>query len=143
MEGLMKFLNYTFFYTYIGLILLAGFWGAFLYPNLDFYYLFEMEVNVLPEYSKINMLSQYRFLRALELGYGLFAVFFFKEIFSLKKYNNLFLSIMGLGILSRGISWIIDGMPSKLFLFFLAYEAVGWVVIFVYSRKIGIHYVGR
>ena len=139
----MKFLNYTFFYTYIGLVLLAGFWGAFLYPSLDFSYLFKMEINELPDFSKVNMLSQYRFLRALELGYGLFAIVFFKEIFSFRKYNNLFLAIMGMGVLSRAVSWIIDGMPSPLFIFFLVYEAVGWIVIFLYSRKIGIHYVGR
>jgi hypothetical protein len=143
MEGIMKFLNFIFFYTYIGLVLLAGFWGAFLYPILDFTYLFKLDINGLPEISKVNMLSQYRFLRALELGFGLFAIFFFKEIFLIRKYNQLFLAIMGLGILSRTVSWMIDGMPSAIFLFFLFYEAVGWVVIFIYSRKIGIDYVGR
>lgn len=138
----MKFLSYTFFYTYVGLVLLAGFWGAFLYPSLDFAYLFKIEINELPDFSKVNMLSQYRFLRALELGYGLFAIFFFKEIFSLRKYNNLFLAIMGMGVLSRAVSWIADGMPSPLFIFFLIYEALGWLIIFAYSRKTGINYVG-
>ncbi|MEX2592903.1 MAG: DUF4345 family protein [Anditalea sp.] len=139
----MKFLNYTFFYTYVGLVVLAGFWGAFIYPYLDFIYLFNLDVNSLPEYAKVNLLSQYRFLRALELGYGLFSLYFLKEIFSKLKYNKVFLTIMGLGILSRVVSWIIDGAPSHLFMFFLSYEAVGWAFIFVYSRKIGIYHVSR
>ena len=77
----MKFLSYFFFYTYIGLVLLAGFLGAFLFPSMDFPYLMEMDLSNLPEHSKVNLLSQYRFLRALELGFGLFSIVFIKEIF--------------------------------------------------------------
>lgn len=135
----MKFLNYFFFYTYIGLVLLAGFWGAFLFPQMDFPYLMEMDLSSLPEHSKINLLSQYRFLRALELGFGLFSILFIKEIFREDKFNKLFLGIMGLGVLARLVSWVVDGVPNHLFLFFLAYEAVGWLIILVYSRKLGIY----
>lgn len=139
----MKFLNYAFFYTYIGLVIVAGIWGAFIYPYFDFNYLLHLNVNELPDESRVNLLSQYRFLRALELGYGLFSIIFLKEIFSRKKYNQLFLGIMGLGILARMVSWMVDGMPSSLFIFFLAYEAVGLVIILIYSRKIGIYYADR
>lgn len=139
----MTLLNYIFFYTYVGLVILAGFWGAFVYPYLDFRYLFDLDLYGLPDYTQVNLLSQYRFLRALELGYGLFSLCFLKEIFTLQKYNKLFLTIMGLGVLARVASWIADGIPSHLFLFFLAYEAMGWIVIFVYSRKIGIYDTGR
>ena len=135
----MKFLNYFFFYTYIGLVLLAGFWGAFLFPQMDFPYLMEMDLSGLPEHAKINLLSQYRFLRALELGFGLFSILFIKEIFREGKFNKLFLGIMGLGVLARLVSWVVDGVPNHLFVFFLAYEAVGWLIILVYSRKLGIY----
>lgn len=137
----MKFLNYTFFYTYVGLVILAGLWGAFIYPSLDFNLLFDMDLNHLPEYTQVNLLSQYRFLRAIELGFGLFAIYFLDEIFGRKKFNRLFLIIMASGILARIASWIFDGTPSGLTLFFLFYEAVGWAIIFIYSRNLRIYHV--
>ena len=137
----MAFLNYFFFYTYIGLVVLAGIWGAFGFPHLDFRHLFSLELDTLSDYTQINMLSQYRFLRALELGYGLFALCFLKEIFSVRKFNLLFLSIMGLGILARIVSWLVEGAPSGLFIFFLSYEALGWGIILFYSFKKGLYHV--
>jgi len=137
----VAFLNYFFFYTYIGLVLLAGFWGAFLAPHLDFGYLFALDLHSLEEQAKVNLLSQYRFLRALELGYGLFAIVFLKEIFSVKRFNLLFLSIMGLGILARIVSWFVDGTPSGLFIFFLSYETLGWCIILLYGTKKGLYHV--
>jgi hypothetical protein len=119
----------------VGLILLAGFWGAFGYARLDHLWLFDLDPNTLPEGSRINMLSQYRFLRALELGYGLFAVIFTKEIFTQKKFNALFLLIMFSGVLARIVSLIMEGSPSRLFYFFLFYEMTGVVIIYLYTRK--------
>ena len=130
----MKRLSYFFFYTYVGLVLLAGFWGAFVYPRLDHLWLFDLDPNTLPEHTRINLLSQYRFLRALELGYGLFAILFTKEIFTDKKFNTLFLLIMFSGVLARIVSLIVEGSPSGLFYFFLTYEMVGVAVIYFYSR---------
>lgn len=137
----MAFLNYFFFYTYIGLVVLAGIWGAFGFPQLDFRYLFSLDLDTLPEDAQINLLSQYRFLRALELGYGLFALCFLKEIFSIRKFNLLFLSIMGLGILARIVSWLMEGPPGGLFIFFLSYEVLGWGTILLYSIKKGLYHV--
>lgn len=136
----MATINYFFFYSYVGLVVLAGLWGAFIYPVLDFSFLLQMNIESLPEYSRVNLLSQYRFLRALELGYGLYSLYFLKDIFSKPKYNQLFLSIMGLGIMARLFSWVQDGTPSDLFIFFLIYEALGWVAIFIYSLKMRIYH---
>ena len=138
----MAFLNYFFFYTYIGLVLLAGFWGAFVYPYLEFEYLLEVDLQTLEEGAKVNLLSQYRFLRALELGYGLFAIVFLKEIFSIRKFNLLFLTIMGGGILARVVSWLVEGTPNGWTIFFLFYEAVGWGIIAVYSSQKGLYDAG-
>lgn len=129
----MKKASLFFFYTYIGLVTLAGIWGAFIYPSLDFEVMFDLNLSQLNDFEKINLLSQYRFLRALELGFGLFALLYVKEIFSDFKFNRLFLTIMGLGILARIFSWLFDGKPSYLTMFFLFYEAIGWIVIFTFS----------
>jgi hypothetical protein len=130
----LKLLSYFFFYTYVGAVLLAGLWGAFIGPRLDMVWLFDLDTNLLPEYSRTNLISQYRFLRALELGYGLYSVFFIKEIFTDKRFNILFLLIMFLGVLSRVVSLVAEGSPSGLFYFFLIHEAAGVVVIFLYTK---------
>lgn len=131
----MKLLNYFFFFTYIGLVILAGFWGAFIGADLDQQMLLGLDTNVLAEKTRANVLTQYRFLRAMELGYGLFAIVFREEIFSIKKFNLLFLVIMLAGVLARVISLIVDGYPHWIFYFFMIYEGIGVVIIYLYSQK--------
>lgn len=131
----MKFISYFFFYTYIGLVILAGFWGAFINPALDFRILFRMDVQALPDFERVNLISQYRFLRAIELGFGIFAIAFIQEIFTEKKFNTLFLAIMLLGILARLVSVFADGLPGTVMCFFLAYEFMGWIIIFLFTKK--------
>ncbi|MFH5885209.1 DUF4345 domain-containing protein [Halalkalibaculum sp. DA3122] len=131
----MKFAAFFFFYCYIGLVLAAGFWGAFLGADFDHQMLFKLDTGTLSEYSRTNMLSQYRFLRAMEFGYGLFAITFRKEIFSVKKFNRLYLVIMLAGVLARIVSLVDEGSPSALFWFFLAFESLGVVIIYIYFNQ--------
>jgi len=131
----MRTLSYFFFYTYIGLILVAGFWGAFIGARIDQHLLLNLNIKALTETTRANVLTQYRFLRAIELGFGLFSITFRKEIFTVKKFNTLFLTIMLSGVLARGISLIVDGSPNWIFYFFLIYEATGVVFIFLYTRQ--------
>jgi hypothetical protein len=132
----MRSANYFFYYTYIGLVLVAGFWGAFINPDFDFRLLFNFDTHTLPDFQRINMVSQYRFLRALELGFGVFSILLVKNIFSEKKFNRLFIFIMSAGVLSRITSIMMDGSPSALMYFFLGFELVGVIVIYSYSRKL-------
>lgn len=122
-------LAYFFFYTYIGLVIVAGFWGAFVNPAWDLRVMFSIDLDGLSSDSTINLLSQYRFLRALELGFGIVSLVFVGRIFSKTSYRNFFLLVMGLGILARIFSWGFDGNPNLLTKFFLFYEAIGWLVI--------------
>jgi hypothetical protein len=132
--------NYFFYYAYIGLVIVAGFWGAFINPYYDYRLLFNFDMHTLPDFQRINIMSQYRFLRAIELGFGIFSLLYAKDIFSKEKFNWLFIFIMGSGVLSRIISIIIDGSPSGLMFFFLIFELVGLTVIFLYSRKLRAHH---
>ena len=132
----MRSANYFFYYTYIGLVIVAGFWGAFISPEFDYRLLFHFDLNTLPDYPRINMISQYRFLRALELGFGIFSILFVKNIFTEKKFNTLFIFIMCSGVLARISSILIDGIPSGMMFFFLGFELVGVLVIYFYSRQL-------
>ena len=132
----MRAANYFFYYTYIGLVIVAGFWGAFINPSFDYRLLFHFDINTLPDFSRINMISQYRFLRALELGFGIFSILFVKNIFTEKKFNMLFIFIMSSGVLARICSILFDGLPSGMMLFFLGFELVGVMIIYFYSHQL-------
>ncbi|MBS1614892.1 MAG: DUF4345 family protein [Bacteroidetes bacterium] len=131
----MKRIAQAAFWGYIALVCVAGLWGAFLNPWFDFRWLFHMEVSQRPDFERINMLSQYRFLRALELGYGMFCVFHSRDIFSKKKINILFLCAMGGGITARLLSLVLDGRSSNWGLAFLSYEFIAWWLIFFFARR--------
>lgn len=131
----MNWMSHFFFYTYIGLVLVAGFWGAFINPYFDFDLLFSFDPHTLNDHVRINLLSQYRFLRALELGFGLFSILFVSKIFNEKTFNILFLIIMGSGIMARIMSWIVDGTPNTFSQLFMFYELAGWIFIFISTHK--------
>lgn len=122
-------LAHFFFYTYVGLVILAGFWGAFVNPAWDMKVMFSIDLGQLSPDSATNLMSQYRFLRALELGFGIVSILFVGRIFSEESYWRLFLMVMGLGVLARVFSWCFDGNPNLLTKFFLFYEAIGWLII--------------
>lgn len=131
----MKFLSYLLFYSYVLTLVLAGGWGAFGNAALDHRLLFDLDVRELPATTAASVLSQYRFLRLIELGFGLFALLFVREIYQQSKFNALFLSVMAAGVLARALSWQVDGPPKPVFGFFLLYELVGVVVLFLYTRR--------
>ena len=131
----MKYLSYLLFYSYVLTLVLAGGWGAFGNAALDQRLLFDLDVRELPLTTAASVLSQYRFLRLIELGFGLFALLFIREIYQHPKFNALFLSIMSAGVLARALSWQVDGRPKPVFGFFLLYELAGVVVLFLYTRR--------
>ena len=137
----MKFLAYFFFYTYVGLVLLAGIWGAFFGARLDQELLFNFDISQVNPTTAASILTQYRFLRLLEFGFGLFAILFRKEIFSITTFNYLFTGVMFLGAQVRLLSYFADGPPLWVFYFFAAYEFVGVLLIFFYTRNKLIPYV--
>lgn len=129
----MRLLSRFFFYAYGGLALAAGLWGAFGNPAIDFRILFRLDIHQFPPYTRINLADQYRFLRALEFGIGLYAFLFAREIFSLPKFNMLFLTMMTSGTLARIVSLVHEGRPSFAMCFFMVFELTGIIVISLYS----------
>jgi hypothetical protein len=122
------------FAGYVGLVIVAGAWGAFGPARLDQRWLFDLEVDGMDGTAAASLLSQYRFLRAIELGYGLVAARCWRQIFSDRRFGGPFLLVMGLGVAARvaGLAW--DGSPGPLFWFFLVTEAIGVAVIWFVAR---------
>ena len=103
----MKWLSNIFFYGYVFLLIVAGAWGACFAAQLDHNVLFNLDVQTLAPKTAASLLSQYRFLRAIEFGFGIFAFLFRREIFSNPKFNRVFLATMLLGVVARIISFIL------------------------------------
>ncbi len=129
----LKWSAYLFFYGYVLTLIAAGAFGMLL-PRLDARYLLGLDITQLSPLTAATTMSQYGFLRAMEIGFGVFAVVFRNEIFHDKVFNRLFLAIMACGIASRILGLVFDGIPSVPMLFFLTFELVGIVLIFAFTR---------
>jgi hypothetical protein len=121
------------FFGYVLLLIVAGAWGI-VGARLDMRWLLRLHLDDLPDRAQANLVSQYRFLRAMELGFGLFALRYWREIFRLRSYNRIFLAAMACGVGARLLSLAADGLPSFWMYLFLAWELVGVVTIFAYTR---------
>jgi Domain of unknown function (DUF4345) len=122
------------FFGYVGLLILAGAW-AVLFGRADQSLLFGLHLGDVSPRTQANLMSQYRFLRAIEMGFGLFALIYRDAIFQRRAYNRLFLFTMASGVFARIISIALDGSPSWWMYLFGGWELVGVVVIYAYTRK--------
>ncbi len=123
----------AFFYGYVLTLIAAGALGMLL-GRLDLRYLLGLDPAQLAPLTAATTLSQYRFLRAIELGFGVTAFWFRDAIFRERTWNGLFLAVMAAGITGRLLGLAFDGRPSIPMLFFLVFELIGITLIFTYSR---------
>jgi hypothetical protein len=121
------------FYGYTGLLVVAGVWGM-LAGRFDQRLLFGLDPDTLPPRTAASLVSQYRFLRAIEAGFGAFALLYRGEIFTEAPFNTLFLTAMAMGVAARLVSLARDGRPRTIFYFFLISEGVGVVLIYLQTR---------
>jgi Domain of unknown function (DUF4345) len=130
----MKVLTYLLFYGYVIVLIFAGPWGVF-FATFDQQLLFHLDVHALVPITAASLVSQYRFLRAIEFGFGMFSIVYRRQIFTVRAYNRLFLATMTFGVAARILSLILDGQPLPVFYFFLGLELAGVVFIYAYSRR--------
>ena len=133
---LVKWVALVLFYGYGILLALAGFFGAVFAPA-DFDIVIGYELSHDDPRARIDLLSQYRFLRAIEFGAGVFVLWYRKEVFTSLTVNRLFMTLLAAGISARILSLFVEGNPSSLYWFFLLWEGAGLISIFVYTRRTG------
>jgi len=131
----MKWLAGLFFCAYAATLLIAGAWGA-CFARSDAQFLLHLDVRTLDHRTAASLLSQYRFLRAIECGFGLFSIVFRREIFVRDTFNRIFLATMAAGVIARLISLVVDGKPGAVFYLFAGYEIIGVFIISAYSRTV-------
>ncbi len=89
-----------------------------------------------PDDAEADLASTYRFLRALELCFGIVALAYRRRIFGERVPNLIFLSAMAAGVAARLLGLAVDGSPGLLVLGVIAWELAGVVVIFLATRSV-------
>lgn len=82
-----------------------------------------------------TLLSQYRFLKAVEAGFGLFCLLQRRNILVGGPAAVIFLAGCGFGVFARIWSWAFDGRPARMFVLFLVLEAVTFALVWLYARR--------
>ncbi len=129
----MKIATLIFFYGYVWALIVFG--GVCVFTaKLDQRILFKLNTDELNPQSAASLLSQYRFSRAVECGFGVFAFTCRKAIFAKRLFNRLFLGTMFGGVAARAVSLVLDGQPYPVFYGFLVFELIGGILIYIHSR---------
>ncbi len=81
-----------------------------------------------------TFLNQYRFLKSMEFGAGLFCIVFRPSILQGGTAGAVFLAIVGAGVVARSFAWAVDGRPAALFVVFLVLELVVFITFAWHMR---------
>jgi hypothetical protein len=130
----MRILALVLFYGWSGALLLLGGAGIFT-GRWEVETIFRIPLSALGEEGTANLLNQYRFLKAVEFGFGLFCFVFKNEIFTERVFNRLYLSIVFLGAAARALSLMLEGLPHWGFTFITGLEFLTFFVVAAYSRR--------
>jgi hypothetical protein len=84
-----------------------------------------------------TMLNQYRFLKSVELGAGLYSFLLRRRILAGEREAIAFLALVALGCIARIVAWSADGQPSALFIGFLSAEMLTFVVVALHVALLG------
>ncbi len=84
--------------------------------------------------TQATMLNQYRFLKSVELGAGVFCLAYRSSIMAGGRASAVFLALVGFGVAARTLAWILDGRPATAFIIFLVLEAFVFVAVALHLR---------
>jgi Domain of unknown function (DUF4345) len=82
-----------------------------------------------------TFLNQYRFLKAVELGAGLFCLVLWRPIQQGERVGLVFVALLAAGILARLVAWVSDGQPHPAFIGFMALEIVVLAVYLLHRAQ--------
>ena len=129
----MKFFNNLLFFGWVGALVLLGGLGIFT-GKWELGTIFQIDLGRMSHEAQDSLLNQYRFLKAVEFGFGIFCVLFRREIYQDLRCNRLFLSVVFLGAAARVLSIAVDGWPHWAFTGVTVLEILTFLVVALYSR---------
>lgn len=98
----------------------------------EFMAIFSIDPSAWPLDTQATMLNQYRFLKSIELGAGVFCFAYRRAILNGKRTAAVFLAIVFLGVSARSLAWIVDGRPAAAFIVFLVLEALVFIAVLLH-----------
>lgn len=96
---------------------------------------FSVNLDAMDPLQRATLLNQYRFLKGIELAFGMFCLAYRREIFSRRRDLRVFLAGLFAGVAARLGSWIVDGTPQTMFLAFMALELLAGVLVWRVARR--------
>ncbi|MCX7899242.1 MAG: DUF4345 family protein [Methylocystis sp.] len=96
---------------------------------------FRIPLTTLPADALLDFLAHYRFMKAIELTFGLFILLNRRDILDGAQPALIFLAGCLFGVLVRGGTWWFDGAPTLLFKLVLLSEIITLLLVFIYSRR--------
>jgi len=129
----VRLLARLFFWGYALMLVGVGASGALMAP-WELRTVFDVPLDGFADPVQATLLNQYRFLKAIELAFGIFCLVYRREIFDRTSAHRVFLAGLFAGVAARLGSWLIDGTPKPVFLLFAALELVTgllvWLVVY-------------
>ena len=132
-DALLRRAALILFFGYAVTLVLAGAWGA-VATRLDFPLVIGLDLSEVPPDAEADLLNHYRFLRAVELCFGIFSLVWWRRIFGERTPNLIFLATMAAGVSARLLGLALDGTPGLLVFSVIAWEIAGVIVIFLATR---------
>lgn len=132
-DALLRRAALVLFFGYAVTLVLAGAWGA-VATRLDFPLVIGLDLSEVPPDAEADLLNHYRFLRAVELCFGIFSLVWWRRIFGERTPNLIFLATMAAGVSARLLGLALDGTPGLLVFSVIAWEIAGVIVIFLATR---------
>ena len=115
------------FWGYVLMLIGIGASGILIAP-WELKHVFMLPLDSFPAKVQATLLNQYRFMKSVELSFGLFCWIWHLNIFQPGLFNRVFLAGVFLGVAARLLSWLIDGQPHGVFLMFAALELLTGVL---------------
>ena len=130
----MRTLTLLLILAYAATCIVAGLSGIFAAPA-EMHLLYHFDPRTVPGLETADLMSQFGFIKAMELGLGLFIIARLGPILEGGGERRLFAFIVFAGLLARVIAWLRHGEPSTLFLVFLVVEAVLLLCLLIGGRS--------
>jgi hypothetical protein len=132
----VSFLARVFFWGYVLMLIGIGASGTLIAP-WELRTVFDVPLAGFTDPVQATLLNQYRFLKAIELAFGIFCLAFRREIFDLTTAHRVFLAGLFAGVAGRLGGWLLDGAPKPVFLLFAVLELVTGLLVWfaVYQRR--------
>lgn len=133
--SLLRILALISFYGYVAALFVLGAAGL-LAPVQELDAMYQVRLDGAADPADIVILHQYRFLKGLVLGFGIYCLAFRREILAGGPHSRIFLATLFLGVCGRLASAGLDGRPPARLISFTFSEVIFGLLILAYVQAV-------